>query len=163
MKKLCALFMLLNLIYCCNGDPELTAKAGETLPVFSVLLADSVSHFSTKNVVDDKAMVLFYFGPYCSTSRAQMQGIIEHMDELKDIRFLILTGAPFVEMKSFYDHFQLASYSNVLVGIDKDGFFINYFKPEGVPYTVVYGRDRKLKEIFFGGVESHQIIGALRR
>lgn len=148
---------------CLTDESKNSGVKKEGIPSFSFLLPDSISQLSTDSLPSDKPIVLFYFGPYCPTSRAQMEEIIKHIADLKNIEFLILTGAPFEEMISFYKHFNLNNYSNIIVARDYSNFFINYFNPQGVPYTVVYGSDRKIKEIFTGGVDIEQISIAANR
>lgn len=151
------LLLLLSLYSCYAREPEKTGQEGKSLPTFDVLLSDSTTYLNTRNIPDDRPFVFFYFGPYCPYSRAQMEEIIEDIDKLKDIRFYLLTNAPYRQMKDFYDHYNLGKYPNITVGRDFTGFFLKYFEVEGVPYLAVYGKDRRLRNAFKGEVYGKQI------
>jgi len=157
MKKIAFLLLLASLFGCYARDPVTTGQEGKLLPAFDMLLADSVTHLNTKNIPGDKPIVFFYFGPYCPYSRAQMDEIIQDMDILKDMRFYLLTYAPYGQMKDFYNHYALGKYPNITVGLDTARFFKNFYEIEGVPYLAVYGKDKRLKKAFIGEVYGRQI------
>ncbi|PSL45692.1 hypothetical protein CLV51_104399 [Chitinophaga niastensis] len=157
MKNAIILLLLVGLCGCFGREPEKTVLKGKSMPSFNLLLADSITHLNTISIPAGKPIVLFYFGPNCPYSRAQMDEIIENMPSLKDIQFYIFTTAPFPEMKGFYDHYQLRKYPNMAVGLDYDNFFSDYFKAIGVPYMAIYGRDKRLNEAFVGKVGGSQI------
>src|SRR5579872_191676 len=101
MKKLCFLALLTFLCGCFGKTPEKTGLEGKPLPSFKLLLTDSSTNFDTRNIPGDKPVVLFYFGPYCPYSRAQMEEIIKNMNQLQDVRFCLFTSYPFTQMKDF--------------------------------------------------------------
>jgi len=86
-----------------------------------------------------------------------MDEIIGSISSMKKIRFYIFTTWPFDELRDFYRHYQLNKFSNIVVGLDYNNFFANHFKAQGVPYIAVYGKDKKLKEVFVGNVYGKQI------
>ena len=92
-----------------------------------LFLADSSTYYNTVNLPLNKSVVLFYFGPKCPHSRVQMQGIIDKMDQFKDIQFIIFTTAPFSEMKWFYNKYELNKYPNIKTGVDFSNYFVKYF------------------------------------
>jgi len=142
---------------CTTKEPEQTGQEDKPLPVFDLLLTDSSTHISTSSMQPGQPVVLFYFGPNCPYSRAQMDGIIEHISLLKDIKFCVFTDWPFTEMKSFYKHYQLEKYSNMVVGNDYKSFFRSYFKVKGVPYMAIYGKNMRLNQAFKGKMSEKQI------
>lgn len=156
MKRL-PLLLLIGLTSCFSRDPEKTGLEGKPIPSFSLLLADSTSYLNTQNIPSGKPVVFFLFGPHCTYSHAQMDEIIKYMSILKDIRFYLLTTAPFGEMKEFYNHYQLNKYSNITAGIDYTNFFGDYFEARGVPYLAIYRKDKRLHEAFIGKIDGRQI------
>ncbi|GAA0552381.1 hypothetical protein GCM10009415_37930 [Chitinophaga japonensis] len=66
-------------------------------------------------------------------------------------------------MKDFYHHYQLNKYANITTGIDADLFFGNHFKTNRVPYVAIYGKDKKLKEVFTGNITSKQIKNIIEK
>ncbi|SRR5258708_8230062 len=157
MKKIAIIFLFAGLSGCYSKQPEKTGLEGKPLPSFNLFLADSATYFNTGSIPAGKPVVLLFFGPHCPYSRAQMEEIIEGMTILRDIRFYIFTTDQFEEMKSFYNEYRLYRYPNVTVGIDYTNFFGDYFKAKGVPYMAIYGKGKKLKEVFMGKVYGKQI------
>jgi len=86
-----------------------------------------------------------------------MKEILQNMDELKGIRFCLITDLPFREMKHFYKEYKLGNYANITVGYDSVYAFAYYFKAQGVPYTAIYGRDKKLKGVYMGVAKTRDI------
>ena len=148
---------LLLLSACYSKNPEMTEHDGKPLPEFNLFLADSSTYFNTANVPPQKPVILFYFGPRCPYSHAQMKDIIEQSNSLKDVEILVFTASSFQEMKWFYKKYNLKRYSNIKAGVDFNNFFHNYFKIEGVPFLAIYGRDKRLKNAFSGLTPVKQI------
>lgn len=157
MKNKVFFFILIALTSCADQHSVKTGLEGKPIPSFKLLLSDSVSYFDTKEITAGKPTVFFYFSPYCPYCKAQMEEITKRIEILKDIQFCIFTAGSFMDMKRFYSHFQLNKYPNILAGIDQNYFFGNYFKPKGVPYIVIYGKDKILREAFIGNIEGNTI------
>ena len=157
MKYILISIFAVSLYGCFGKTPEKTALKGKPIPSFKLLLPDSTTWYDTKDIPSGKPVVLLYFGPHCPYSRAQMEEIIKDMDILKDIRFYVFTPYPFREMKDFYNHYQLNKYPNIVTGMDTKNFFGDYFEARGVPYTAIYGKDRRLNESFIGKIYGSQI------
>ncbi|MCS3801042.1 TlpA family protein disulfide reductase [Niastella sp. OAS944] len=157
MKSLIAVALIILIAGCYSRNPEKTGLEGKALPSYDFLSVDSVTHVNTGNTVEGKPIVLFFFGPSCPYSHAQMQEIIEDIDNLKNIQFYILTISPFNQMKQFYTHYQLNKYPNIVIGLDYKNSFDEYFAVPGVPYTVIYGKDKKMRGAFVGKIYSRQI------
>lgn len=158
MKSLATITIIILLLTSCySREPEKTGLEGKEMPSFDLLLADSVTHLNTRTIGAGKPIVLFFFGPNCPYSHAQMEEIIEDMDKLKDIQFYILTISPFSQMKQFLDHYQLQKYPNIITGLDYTRSFDEYFEVPGVPYMVIYGKNKKMKGAFVGKIYGKQI------
>lgn len=140
-----------------DRTPEETGKEGKKLPVFSLLLTDSTTYFTTRNIPSGKPVVFFYFGAHCPYSHEQMKEIIDKMDELNDIRFYLVTTSSFGEMKAFCKEYALNKYSNIIVGRDYTEFFGNYYEARGVPFLAIYRKDKRLHEAYIGKVSGGQI------
>lgn len=137
--------------------PERTNNDGQLLPSFDILLPDSATYVNIGSVPPGSPTILFYYGPQCPFCQAEMKEIINNMSQLEDFQFYIFTSSPFSEMKSFYEQFQLSKYSNVKMGIDYSFFFGRYFRTESIPFTAIYGKDRRLKGAFIGSMSYEQI------
>ena len=157
MKKLTFLSIMILLSACFAHEPEKPKRQGQVVPSFKMMLTDSMTYFKTNDIPAGKPFVLFYFGPYCPYSRAQMEEIVNSTDALKDINFYALTIAPLSEVKEFSEHYQLSKHKNITVGIDYNNFFSGYFETNLVPCMAIYGKDRKLNDVFIGNTQGNQI------
>ena len=157
MKYLLLIILISLLTNCTEKEPIKTGLEGTPIPQFNILLPDSFTYINTTIIPSGKSIVLFDFGPSCPYSRTQMKEIIENINNLKDIQFYIFTSWPFAEMKEFYSHFALYKYSNIIVGVDFNNFFVPYFKIAGIPYIAIYGKNKLLKKAFSGLVAYKQL------
>lgn len=153
------IFCLLSifLISCSDNKGVETGLEGKTLPEFNILLPDSLTYFNTASIPEGKPVVLFLFTPQCPYCRSQVSEIIEDMDKLKDIQFYLVTNFPVPEMRHFYNEYKLAQYPNITIGKDTADFAADYFEAPYVPYTAVFGKDKKLKRAFVGKIYSRQM------
>lgn len=154
-----SVILLLTIILAgCYARPaEKTGKEGTPMPAFDLLLPDSTTHFNTKSIPTGKPTVLFYFGSQCPYSHAQMEEIVEDMEILKGIQFLVFTTDSFQGMRTFSKKFQLNKYPNITVGFDYKHSFADYFEVPGVPYSAIYGGNKKLNRAYLGKVYGRQI------
>ena len=157
MKKLWILLLLAALSGCSSRDPRPTGKEGKTLPLFSLLLSDSTTHFTTASIAAGKPTVLFYFGARCPYSHAQMEEILAHIDELEDINIYMITTSPYDEMMAFYKQYSLEEYPNIVVGRDTADFFANHYQAPGVPFLAIYRKNKIMHEAYVGELEASQI------
>jgi len=163
MKKLFFLLVIVCSVSCNKPQPAVrTGLEGKPMPIFSLLLADSVTYLNTEDISKGQPIVLFYFDPYCPYSRAQMSEIVENISMLKDVRFYVFTTASFIDMKGFYQQYQIRKYSNVSMGVDYNYFFGRYFNIKGVPFTAIYGADKILRSAFLGKLNGKQILSVVR-
>ncbi|WP_160712827.1 TlpA family protein disulfide reductase [Chitinophaga solisilvae] len=164
--RLIPFLLLLFILYSCSGPdrkPEKTGKEGTAIPSFELLLTDSITHVNVAAAPAGKPVVLFFFGPQCPYSHAEMEMIIKNESKLKDIQFYIFSSPPFQLMKAFSEYFKLNKYSNLTIGMDSENYFLKYFNTSGVPYTAIYGKDGKLKEAYLGQIDVKHITRAIEK
>jgi hypothetical protein len=162
MNTVKSLLLFILLSSCYGKTPPLkTGLEGKELPSFNLLLADSVTYFNTEALSIGIPIVMFYFGPNCPYSRAQMEEIINNIKIFGKTKFCIFTTWSFNEMKDFYNYYKLYKYPNILTGVDYSNSFATYFKAMGVPYLAIYNKNRKLNHAFVGKMNSHQLKQAI--
>lgn len=155
--KYIVITILTGLAACYSRNPRDSSLQGTPLPSFTLILPDSSTYFNTNSIPEGKPVALFFFGPHCPYSRAQMEKIVLDMQSLKHIRFYVFTNWPFGEMKAFYNFYQLGKYQNIIAGFDYANFFQNYYKPKGIPYLVMYDKNKIIKKVFEGMASVKQI------
>ena len=120
---------------------------GRLLPGFDILLPDSSTYLNTNNIPIGKPSIFIGFSPFCIHCQEETRDIINHIDRFKNIQIYFVTAFPFHDMKTYYKYFKLASFSNVTMGRDSSDVFLRYFKAKGVPYTLVFDSQKRLKKV----------------
>jgi thiol-disulfide isomerase/thioredoxin len=158
MTKSTALFLAFLLSACAkNKQPLHTGLEGKVLPSFNILLNDSATYVNSSAFSKGQSFVLFYFSPHCPYCRAELDEIIQNKTLLSGIQFYLITDLPFLEMDHFTKEFNLSKYSNIVVGYDPNYSVLNYFRPSGVPYLAIYGKDNKLRKAYLGQLPVNEI------
>lgn len=157
MKKIMITVSMIALVSCYQRKYAKNDLEGKPMPSFNILLKDSVSCLNTTAIPAGKPSVLIYVGTHCSYSRAEMQDIVDNIDELKDLHLYIFTTDKFSAMKGFSAHYQLDKYPNITMGQDTGNVFGKYISAMGVPYTAIYTKDKKLQKLFPGNIKASLI------
>jgi hypothetical protein len=127
---------------------EKTGFEGRELPVFNILLPDSVSHFNTADIPSGQPFIVFGFSPLCTHCQAETRDIIKHMDQLKNVKIYYVTAEKFHDMKMFYKYFKLAQYPNITMGRDEKYTFFRTFRVGQIPYAAIFDSHKRLKEVY---------------
>lgn len=158
--KIFVFFLIAVFSFGCFGKykkPIKTGLEGKMLPKFGLLLSDSITYINTNNIPEGKPVVLFYFSPQCPYCRDQLADMIKEIDVLKDVRIYMITGFPLPAIKDFLEEYELYKYPNITMGRDSTEYLAHYFNVPGVPYTAIYGKDKRLKGAFAGRMKGKQI------
>lgn len=154
------LFLLILSLVACDRSFRPTIKTGfegQPLPAFQILLPDSSTILNTADLPKEGPVVLVYFGPNCPYSQAEMANILKDISNLKSVQFCFFTNWPFRQMRGFFDYYKLGQFSNIVVGQDFKNYFSVHFNPVGVPFTMIYDKDRRLNQAFVGTMPGKQI------
>ena len=138
-----------------------TGMEGRLLPSFDLLLADSATHLNTADIPTGQPFIVIGFSPWCIHCQAETRNIVSHIRQFGNTRIYYVTPAPFSDMKTFYLHFRLAQYPNIIMGRDGKDSFLRYFKAPGVPYTIVLDAKKRIKLVMFGEADALTLIKAL--
>lgn len=158
MKRLLFLFLVTYLTGCRDRHSIIvTGLEGRALPSFNLLLMDSATTINTNQIPTGKPIVLLFINPYCPFCRAETQQIIDHLNSLNNIKFLVFSIFPFGSIKEYYNHFKLNKYTNIVVGQDYTDYFGKYFKIPGVPYMAIYAKDKRLRQVLIGNIGTNRI------
>lgn len=133
-----------------------------TLPAFDIRLPDS-GVFNTYYIPEGRASVIMYFSPDCDHCEMQVDTFINHMDELRQVRFYLVTPLSLAQLRSFRDKLHLKRYPNIVTGRDEYSFIPKFFGVSYVPYIVVYDKQKKLVRSFEGGVKMADLLQALEQ
>jgi thiol-disulfide isomerase/thioredoxin len=141
--------------------PLKTGLEGTVIPSFNILLEDSTTYFNTGSIPSGKPAVVFYFSPYCPYCRLELKDIIRNNASLSSVNIYMVTNFSFSSMKTFYVKNGLSRFANITVGYDSAYFVSTYYKTRAVPFTAIYGGNKRLSAAFLGPVKAWQINQAL--
>jgi hypothetical protein len=154
MKKTYFLISLVLLASC-------FAKPKPEIPVFNLMLPDSVTIFNTQNIPEGKPSLLVWFSPDCEHCQRETAELLRSMGSLKKVNFYFLTIEPIERIRLFNDSFKLYRYPNITIGMDYKFFFPAHYQNKGVPYSMLFDRDKVLRAAFKGEVPVSKVIKAV--
>jgi thiol-disulfide isomerase/thioredoxin len=156
MKKIAYILPILFLASC-------FAKRKPEIPVFNLLLKDSVTIFNTGNIPEGKPSVLLFFSPDCEHCQQETIDLLANMDSLKNVNFYFVTVDPMDRMRRFDTFYKLYRYPNITLGRDYTVSFPGHFKNVAPPYSVIYNPDKTMRVIFEGETPVSRFIKATHK
>lgn len=132
-----------------NRD-SLPYKSNPDLPVFNILLKDSVTTFNSFNIPKGRPIALMLFSPDCKHCSDAMDAITHGMDSLRNVRFYLMTlSSDMTGIRKFYNDHGLEKFDNIeVVGCDYDFFYLTFFGAMQVPDIALYDSHKKLVHLF---------------
>lgn len=158
LKNILLLLTIVSLPGCFGHQPKVnTGLEGNPMPSFNLLLIDSATRLNTQNIPTGEPIILFYFSPECPYCKAQTETIVNNMQSMQNIRFYFFSSYPVSFVRQYAEQYQLNKFTNITVGQDYENYFGNYFKVEGIPYIVIYNKDKIMKQALIGSVGANII------
>lgn len=160
--KYIAIFALLSLVACYGRKPDKTGLEGQLMPdmIFSGL--DGVNQFATHSIPTGKSTILLSFEPWCPYCKAQIQDMVANADEFKGVNIYMVSSSPADQIKTFANQYKLAAFPNISCYTDTSKSMEKYFNDARIPFTTVYGPDKKLRQVFIGKAGA-KLIGEAAR
>lgn len=147
-----SLILLLSVLLSCNNKHTqvLSGLEGEPLPRFNMLLEDSVTYLNSETIPAGKPFVLFYFSTQCPYCRAMTEALKEDINTVNNLPFYFISRSSLDQIKKYDQQYGLSKYKNITVAQIRDSSFAKYYQAQGVPYIVVYDKQKQLKEVLLG-------------
>ena len=160
--QLCAFILISAIWLSCKEEKAQeaykTGMEGKAIPAFAIQLLDSISYIHSKDIADNKKLVLFYFSPTCPYCRAQMRDMVNNIERFKDHQLCILTNADLKSIKAFADYFELRGLNNVIVGRDTGNIVTKTYQLMGVPFTAYFNENKVLKAAYAGRMSPNSLF-----
>src|ERR1700744_3140108 len=132
MKKI-ILWGLAGIFLSCRSGHQF--KIDSPMPAISMLRIDS-STYSTSQISAGKSTAIFYFRTDCPHCQIETTNILKLSNNLKNWNIIFLSLKPLKNLKPYVKFFKLSEYPNILTAYDNKYEFLNYYKPDQVPYLV---------------------------
>lgn len=128
------------------------------LPQFSVLLPDSATWYTKKDLPKNKKTLVLVFSPDCEHCQHETEMIKANIDKFKRTQILMVTPIAFDKTRKFYDKYNLKDYKNITVGYDPKFFFTGYFKLKMFPFIAIYDKKYELIKTFEGTAKMDDLL-----
>lgn len=160
MKHLVILATLFFAVCCCYAQKDSSAPAYThfPLPQFSVLLPDSATWYTKKDLPKNKKTLIMVFSPDCEHCQHEVELIKTNISKFKRTQILMVTPIAFDKTKKFYDKYELSNFSNIIVGHDPKFFFTGYFKLRMFPFIAIYDKKYNLVKTFEGAPKMDDLL-----
>ncbi|MCO5237076.1 MAG: redoxin domain-containing protein [Chitinophagaceae bacterium] len=133
-----------------NKSDKPPVYAQYPLPQFSILLTDSATWYTKKDLPPKKKTIFMVFSPECEHCKHEIELIKKNIRQFSGTQIVMTTTLSFDKMKDFYNHYELKNYKNIVVGRDTRYFFPSYFKVHFLPFMAIYDKNFKLLKTFEG-------------
>ncbi len=166
MKKLVVFsvsFLLFFSSFSQKDTAQLLYKRFPTVPPLRLLLTDSITTFTQKNLKKNQAVFVDLFSPDCDHCQKSTEEIIDHIAQFKDIQIVMATTLPFDKMKSFYEKNQLKRFPNIIVGQDRSLILPTFYDIKNFPFFAFYDKKGKLIDVFEGSLPINKVLEKFRK
>jgi thiol-disulfide isomerase/thioredoxin len=137
-------------------------KRFSSLPPLQVLLGDSTTIYTKKNVPSNKPVMVMIFSPECSHCQHETEEILAHKAQLKDVEILMVTFHPLWQMNEFVETYKLKEQTNIVVGKDIYLLLPGFYAFHNLPFHALYDKKGELLKVFEGSMDIEKIIESFK-
>lgn len=139
-------------------QPDPPYKRFPTVPPLKLLLADSLTIFTDKDLKKNTPLFFMLFSPDCEHCKKETEELIDKIDDFKNIQIVLATFQPVDKMKEFYNTYKLDRFSNIVVGYDMQRVLATYYRISYTPFLAFYDKEGKLIEGIQGGLPMAKVL-----
>ena len=159
MKTIITLFVLVQLsVTSFAQQTEPPYKRFPTVPPLKLLLVDSATRFTEKDLKKDLPVFVILFSPDCEHCKKGTEELIGTIDKFKDIQIVMTTILPFDKMKEFYNTYELDKFKNITVGRDEFFLLPTFFRIRNMPFCACYDKKGNLIDIAEGALPLPKVL-----
>jgi thiol-disulfide isomerase/thioredoxin len=137
-------------------------KRFPSLPPLQVLLGDSTTIYTKRNIPSDKPVLVMIFSPECSHCQHETEEIIAHKEQFKDVQILMVTFHPLWQMNEFVEKYKLKEQPNIVVGKDVYLLLPGFFAFHNLPFHALYDKKGELLKVFEGSMDIEKILESFK-
>jgi len=163
MKTVITFFVFIQisiLAFAQQTDPPY--KRFPTTPPLKLLLTDSSTIFTEKQLKKNTPLFLILFSPDCEHCQKETEELIDKIDSFKHIQIVMATFMPVDKIRVFYDNYKLDRFSNITVGYDMQLILATYYRISYTPFLAFYDKKGNLIEGFQGALPLTKVLEYFR-
>ena len=153
---------LISLSALAQVQPDPPYKRFPTLPPLKLLLTDSVTIFTDKQLKKNQPVFIILFSPDCEHCQKETEELIDKIDSFQHIQIVMATFMPFDKMKEFYNNYKLNRFSNIIVGYDTQHMLPTYYRISYTPFLAFYDKKGNLIDGFQGALPLTKVLEHFR-
>lgn len=146
---LCALVSVLLTTRC-------TSTLGE-LPDFAIRQVDSTD-INVSQFINGKTSLLIHFDANCKSCQDEAKAIVEHLDELGDVRVVFLSLQDLDLIDLFDWHFKLSEQHNIIIGQDYAHGLPGHLGIYTTPMTALIDKKKHIRKVITGEIEMPELV-----
>jgi thiol-disulfide isomerase/thioredoxin len=159
MKFICLFIgFTLSIFVAAQVLPDPPYKRFPTLPPLKLLLADSVTEFTEKDLKKEVPVFIFLFSPDCDHCQKETEELIDNIEKFSHVQIVMATAMPFGKMKAFYQQYQLSRFSNITMGFDKIYLLPTFYRIKNYPFLAFYDKNGKLTGAVEGALPVKKVL-----
>lgn len=144
-----------------NDSAALYVNRFVNIPAFKINTVPDSAVFTNQQLKKNQPCIIMFFSPDCDHCQMETKELMAYKTELKNIQILMVSAAPYNEIKEFYESYQLASMSNIQVGQDVNYRLGSIYKIRTFPSLYVYDNKGTLAKAFVGNIGIPAILDAV--
>src|ERR1043165_1618748 len=121
-------------------QPDPPYKRFPTIPPIKLLLTDSSTVFTNKDLKKNKPLFMIIFSPDCEHCKKETEELISKIDSFKNVQIVMATFMTVDKIKPFYDHYKLNRFSNITVGYDLQHALPTFYRISFTPFLAFYDK-----------------------
>jgi hypothetical protein len=110
----------------------------------NLLLPDSTTRYTLKDVPAKKELMVMVFSPDCEHCKTLMREILASYDRFADIQLVMGTPLGLDKIRHFRQEFDLAKYPGIVVGQDDQFLLPVYYDLKYFPFLGLYSKKKEL-------------------
>jgi len=162
MKLILLFFCFASLSAQSQTQPDPPYKRFPTVPPLKLLLTDSSTIFTDKDLKKNTPLFIILFSPDCEHCKKETEELIDKIDSFKNIQIVMATFMPVGDIKKFYDNYNLDRFSNITVGYDMQHMLSTYYRISYTPFLAFYDKKGNLIEGIQGALPMLKVLEYFR-
>jgi thioredoxin-related protein len=161
MKKIVAFIVAISIFHSSFCQPDSIQplyKRFPTPPPFKLLLTDSSSIFTDKDLKKNMPVLIMVFSPDCEHCQHHAEEMINNREKFKNIQIVMASVYPISKLKEFYIHYQLDKMDHLTIGQDREFILGTFYKMKSMPFLAFYDKKGKLIDVFEGALPVDKIL-----
>jgi thioredoxin-related protein len=137
-------------------------KKFPSLPPLQLLLGDSTTLYTKKDIPGNKPVLLMIFSPECSHCQHETEEILAHREQLKGVHIIMVTFHPLWQMNEFVANYKLKDQPDLIIGKDIYLLLPGFYALHNLPYHALYDKNGDLLKVFEGSMDIEKIIESFK-